>query len=195
MFVGANRAFVTRDGDHRVVEVDVAGDIVRLIGRPLASGLRPYDCDAAHGVAVTGNIGGGGKDIDTLSLLATGADARVLDTVAAGLTPEGVAISPNGRFVAATDNNGSNAPRSSPRWSDHGVLRVWRVAGQRLIPVAVASMGGWGQGVAWSRDGRALVAEAMIDRSVVTWSFNGRQLRRTDRIVLSSGPAGLATTP
>ena len=190
------RALVTRDGDHRVAVVAVDGAGMRVLARTLASGLRPYAIDAAGArrVAVVGNIGGGGRDVDTLSLIdLTGAEPVVVDTVAAGLTPEGVRVSPDARFVAATVNNGSNAAPTSPAFAEHGLLRVWRIAGGQLIPVASAPMGAWGQGIVWSRDSRHLLAQAMVGDRLERFRFDGRAVCREGEVALPGGPAAIAT--
>jgi hypothetical protein len=42
----------------------------------------------------------------------------VVDTLTVGQTPEGVRISPDGKYVAFIVANGSNKPKSSPFFND-----------------------------------------------------------------------------
>ena len=195
VIANGTRALVTRDGDHRVSLVAVGDDSLALTAPATMAGLRPYAIDATGGrrFAVTGNIGGGGRDMDTISLIdLSGATPVTVDTVAVGLTPEGVKMSPDGRYVAVTVNNGSNMPRASRGWSDHGLLQVWRIDRARLVKAAEAPMGGWGQGMVWSRDGRQILAQAMLGNRIESFSFDGTHLRRGVVLTLPAGPAAIA---
>jgi DNA-binding beta-propeller fold protein YncE len=195
-FANGARALVTRDGDHRISVLAIEGTTMRAMPRALAGGLRPYAIDTAgpRRFAVVGNIGGGGTDTDTISLIdLTLPEPRVVDTVAVGLTPEGLKMSPDGRFVAVNVNNGSNNARRSPTWSDHGELQVWRIDGGRLHLVTSARIGGWGQAAAWSKDGRTILVQTMLDTAVSAFAFDGHRLRPGQRIELPAGPAAMAT--
>jgi DNA-binding beta-propeller fold protein YncE len=197
-YASGRKALVTRDGDHRVSIVLVDGDILTLEPVSLASGLRPYAIDAvgSGAFAVVGNIGGGGRDVDTISLIDLGEPMpAVVDTVAVGLTPEGLKMSLDGRFVAVTVNNGSNMPRAARGWSDHGVLQIWRIAGKRLSKVTEIAMGGWGQGIVWSKDGRQILAQAMIGNRIQSFGFDGSRLTRGPELTLASGPAAIGSQP
>ncbi len=190
------KALVTRDGDHRISVVTVTDTGLSVGTATLAAGLRPYAIDAAGPrFAVVGNIGGGGRDMDTISLIDLGGEPAVVDTVAVGLTPEGVKMSPDGRFVAVTVNNGSNLPRAARGWSDHGLLQVWRITGSHLVKVTEAPMGGWGQGMVWSRDGRQILAQAMLGNRIESFAFDGARLRRGAVVTLPAGPAAIAGRP
>jgi DNA-binding beta-propeller fold protein YncE len=196
-FAGGTRALVTRDGDHRISMVAVGDGGLTVSDATIAAGLRPYAIDAtgSRRFAVVGNIGGGGRDVDTISLIdLSGATPVTDDAVAVGLTPEGVKMSPDGRYVAVTVNNGSNMPRASRGWSDHGSLQVWRIDRGRLTKVAETTMGGWGQGMVWSRDGHQILAQAMLGNRIESFTFDGTRLRRGAVLTLPAGPAAIAGT-
>lgn len=195
-FADGHRALVTRDGDHRISVLKIDGEKVEVLPETVAAGLRPYQIDTAgpRRHAVVANIGGGGRDVDTLSLIdLTEAVPRVTDTVAVGLTPEGVKMSPDGRFVAVNVNNGSNASPRSPRYHPRGVLQVWRIDAGRLAKVTDTFTGAWGQGIAWSRDGRTLLVQAMVGNVIEVFSFDGGQLRAVATLNMPTGPAALRT--
>jgi hypothetical protein len=59
--------------------------------------------------------------------------------------------------------------------------------------LAEAKIGKWSQGVAWSRDGRTLLAQSMFDKSLSVLSFDGEHLKITGEIKVSGGPEGLRT--
>jgi len=194
-FADDTRALVTRDGDSRVAVVAMEGERMRLLPRALAAGVRPYGIDAAgrRRFAAVAAIGGGGTDADTVSLIALDRDnPRVLDTVSVGATPEGIAVSPDERFVAVNVNNGSNLPAGSPHHRAHGLLQIWRITGGRLVRVTGAPVGAWGQGVAWSADGRAVLVQDAVERRLANFRFDGRRLTPGDTLTMPSEPAALA---
>lgn len=193
---GGRKALVTRDGDHRISLVTVTGDALSIGETSLAAGLRPYAIDAAGPrFAVVGNIGGGARDVDTISLIdLSGPTPAVVDTVAVGFTPEGVKMSPDGRFVAITVHNRSNLPRGARGWSDHGLLQIWRIANARLIKVTEAPMGGWGQGIVWSKDSRQILAQTPLRGRIQSFGFDGARLTRGPELILA-GPAAIASWP
>lgn len=196
-FDGGRRALVSRDGDHRISILTITDTEVRLEPQTMAPGLRPYQIDTAgpRDFAVSANIGGGGRDEDTLSLIdLRPAIPRVVDVVAAGLTPEGVKMSPDGRYVAATINNGSNASTMSPRYHRDGIVQVWRIENEgRLVRVAHAPGGAWGQGLAWSSDGKTLLAQSAADDRIDIYAFDGEHLSPEGQIPMPAGPAGIRT--
>jgi DNA-binding beta-propeller fold protein YncE len=116
---------------------------------------------------------------------------RALDQIAVGPVPEGIAISPDGRYVAVTVMNGSNAAPSSPFFEDHGLLKILRLDGTSLRPLTEAPVGQWCQGVAWHPDGHSLLVQCMIERRIRTFRFDGTRLTPGTAIAVEAGPAGL----
>jgi DNA-binding beta-propeller fold protein YncE len=195
-FDGDRRALVSRDHDHRIVQLSIEGANVTLTPVGLAAGLRPYqiDTDGPRRFAVSGNIGGGGRDVDTVSLIDLApAVPRVVDTVSVGLTPEGLKMSPDGRYVAVNVNEGSNLSTKAPGYHLQGLVQVWRIDGQKLVKVTQAPVGGWGQGIAWSRDSRRLLVQCMVGRTVEAFAFDGRRLRHEATLSMPAGPAAIRT--
>ena len=104
-------ALVSRDGDHKISVLTVDGNKVEHAKRDINAGLRryPLDISSRGDVAVVANIGIGQGDADTASLIDLQAKPpRLVDTVTVGQTPEGLKMSPDGRYVAVTAMNGSN---------------------------------------------------------------------------------------
>jgi DNA-binding beta-propeller fold protein YncE len=189
-------AYVTRDGDDRISVLTVDGDKVEDAKRVLYAGLRPYGIDIAGSgdLAVVANIGRGGGDIDTISVIDLKAKpSRVVNTVSVGQSPEAVKMSPDGRHVAVVVINGSNRATTSPFYNRHSLLQVYRLSGRDLTQVAEAQLGHWCQGAAWSRDGRTLVSQCMIERELYAFAFDGAKLTPTGTIKLKNGPAAIRT--
>ena len=195
-FDNGRRALITRDGDHKISLLRIEGTRVTLAADVIAAGLRPYqiDTDGPRRYAIVGNIGGGGRDVDTISLIDLAEPVpRVIDTAAVGLTPEAVKMSPDGRFVAVNVNNGSNASPASPRYHANGLLQVWRIDSGQLRKLVEAPVGGWGQGIAWSRNSRTLLVQCMVGERIEVFAFDGQALRHTGQLQMPAGPAGIRT--
>jgi DNA-binding beta-propeller fold protein YncE len=195
-FDDGKRALVTRDGDHKISMLLIDGDKVTVTPTVIAAGLRPYQIDTAgpRRYAAVATIGGGGRDIDTISLLSLAeAMPATVDTVAVGLTPEGIKMSPDGRYVAVNVNNGSNNRPGSVHYHSQGLLQVWRIDDGRLSKIAQAEVGGWGQGIAWSKDSRSLLVQCMVGTSIDVFGFDGRTLRLAGKLGMPAGPAAIRT--
>jgi DNA-binding beta-propeller fold protein YncE len=186
------RALVTRDGDSRISILAIDGDTVTDTKKLMAGGLRPYSIEVSSkgDVAVFGNAGGGQGDVDFVSVVDLKA-MRVVNHVPVGQTPEAVYMSADGGYVAVTVMNGSNRARSHPAFNDHGLVKVYRIEGTNLTPVAEANVGHWCQGAAWSRDGKTLAVQCMVEKELETFAFDGQSLRRTGEVKLSGGGAGI----
>lgn len=89
--------------------------------------------------------------------------------------------------------NGSNRPKSHPAFNDHGLVKVFRIAGTKLTPVAEAKVGHWCQGAVWSRDNRTILVQCMVEKELQVLSFDGKELKMTGAIKVSGGPAGIRT--
>jgi DNA-binding beta-propeller fold protein YncE len=192
-------ALLTRDGDSMISILAVDGTKVEYTKRDLSAGLRPYglDISADGSVAVVANIGRGGGDNDTVSVIDLRATPiRVVETVTVGQTPEGIILSPDGKLCAVQVMNGSNKPRESPFHAANGKLLLYRVEGTRLVPVAAAWVGHWSQGIAFSADSRTILVQNMVEKDIQVFRWDGSTLQDTGRrIKTNGGPAGIRTAP
>jgi len=134
--------------------------------------------------------------VDVVSLVDLLANPpRVIDQIAVGPTPEGIAVSPNGRYVALTVMNGTNASKTSPFFHDFGILKILELSARKLTPVAEAKIGHWCQGAAWSKDSRTVFAQCVVEKEIQTFSFDGKSLKPTAAIKINGGPAGIRVSP
>jgi len=188
-------ALVTRDGDDRISVLSIDGARVEYTKRDISAGLRPYGIDIASSgaFAAVANIGRGGGDADTVSLIDLRAKPpRVVSTLTVGQTPEGIKVSPDGSTVAAVVMNGSNKPKDSPFFTDHGKLVLLRVTGTDLSRLGEAAIGHWSQGAAFSPDGKRIFVGNMMEKDIQVFELAGAGLRDTGlRIAVKGGPAAI----
>ena len=189
-------ALVTRDGDHRISVLSIDGAKVEDTKRYMVASIRPYSISISPkgDVAVLTNQGGGQGDADVITVIDLKQNPpRIVDTISVGQTPEGATMSPDGSHVAITIQNGSARAKSQQGYNDHGLLKIYRIKGTKLTLAAEAKVGGWGQGVVWSKNGKTLLAQSMLNKSLDVLSFNGRQLKVVGAVKINGGPAGIRT--
>ena len=188
-------ALVTRDGDDRISVLSINGTRVEYTKRDLSAGLRPYGIDiASNGAfAAVANIGRGGGDADTVSLIDLKAKPpRVTSTVTVGQTPEGIKVSPDSSMVVAVVMNGSNKPKDSPFFHDGGKLVLLGVTGTDLSRLGEAPIGHWSQGAAFSPDGKHVFVGNMVEKAIQVLALDGTTLRDTGlRLAVKGGPAAI----
>jgi DNA-binding beta-propeller fold protein YncE len=188
------RALVSRDGDHRITVLDINGREVTASKREIYAGLRPYSLDIAPNgeFAIVGNVGIGQGDSDTISLIDLKANPpRVIDTTTVGQTPEGVMISPDGRYIGVTVVNGSNKPAESPF---HGLANfvLYRVEGGKLQRVSELGGGNWLQGQAYSPDGGIVLVQDAMNREIRLYQISSGRLEDTgQRLKLNGAPSAM----
>lgn len=189
-------ALVTRDGDHRISVLSVDGAKVEDTKRYMVASIRPYSISISPkgNVAVLTNQGGGQGDSDVISVIDLKQNPpRVVDNINVGQIPEGATMSPDGNYVAITIQNGSARLKGSPAYHDHGLVKIFRIHGTKLTLAGEAKVGGWGQGIVWSKNGRTLLAQSMHNKALDILSFNGSQLKVVGQLKVHGNPAGIRT--
>jgi DNA-binding beta-propeller fold protein YncE len=189
-------ALVTRDGDHRISILSVDGSTVTDTKRIMTGGFRPYAVEVSPkgDIAVVGNQGANAGDIMPVNVVdLKGKAPRIVNTVDVGQYVEGLAFSDDGNFLAVIAQNGSSLASSHPFYNDHGLLVIFNVNGTTLTKVGEVKIGQWPQGVAWSRDGKTLLAQSMVDNALSIVSFDGKNLNVTGQLKVTGGPDGIRT--
>jgi YVTN family beta-propeller protein len=190
------RALVTRDNDHFISVLNIDGERVTPSGRDISAGLRPYGIAITRDgrFAVVANIGRGGGDSDTVSVIDLRREPyRVTQTVSVGQTPEGIMISPDGRWVGVSVINGSNKPAGSPFLNPNGKLVLLRLDNGVLRPGFEAPIGTWSQGVAFSADSRLVMVQDIVEKRINVFRINPNGLARAATVPLPAGGAAIRT--
>ncbi|MFT4295017.1 MAG: hypothetical protein QM582_06350 [Micropruina sp.] len=197
-------AIVSLRDEQGAAVLDLTGPDVVARPQRLATGVSPYvvDVDAAGRWAVIGSVGWAGKDVrggqsvadaDLVTLVdASSTPLTSVDHAAVPSVPEGVAISPDGRWVVALCMAGSQIPPEQPGHSDTGRLVLLANDDGRLRRVAELPTGAAAQGVVFSRDSERIVAQLYADRCLAVYRISGEGLTDTGvHIDLPGGPASL----
>jgi DNA-binding beta-propeller fold protein YncE len=119
----------------------------------------------------------------------------VVNTVEVGPTPEHLVLSPDGKYMEVTVVNGSSSRPTAPGYNTFGLLKVFKVDGPTLTQVAEAQTGQWGQGAAWSKDGKVILLQGAISKNIEVYRFDGHSLTRDPGATLSmpGRPGAIAT--
>jgi len=189
-------ALVTRNGDHMVQVLTVDGTTVTADKRPITTGVAPYtiDVNSDGTLAAVGNMGRGDGDVDTVSLIdLTVTPFRTVQTATVGRSPEGLKWSPDGQFLAVGAQNGTTKPAGNPFLQEKGRLIMFSVADKQLRQVAEAPIGKWSQGIAFSRDGRTVLVQNMVERTIQVFRWESSKLWPGTPIDIAAGPAAITT--
>jgi DNA-binding beta-propeller fold protein YncE len=201
-FADAGRtAFVVAQGVNSLLRLSVKGSQVVRAPGDIAVGAQPYSIalNPRGGVAYVSHLGGrapssapgpkaGSVGIVDLS------SGRMVGQIDTGVTPEHVGLSPSGRYLEVTVNNGSTLPTSSSAFHDFGLMTIYRVEGTGLFPVAETRTGRWCQGAVWSADERQVLLQCSMRKQLELYRFDGHSLTAApDFIALDARPGAIAT--
>jgi len=194
------RALVAKFLANKVAVLAIDGQKVTYSKYDMATGLYPYNVAITPDgrLAIAGNNGGAGSSdgqVDTAAIIdMTVEPPRVIDQVVVGDGPEGLAMSPTGRYAVEIILNGSNLPHDKFFYHkvsyvtllkiDSKAKKVWRVG----KPVDV---GGLAEGVAFSNDGRYLFVGNFMDATMSILELKGDQLGVVSTFKLPGHPASL----
>lgn len=190
-----------------LVVLDVAGDAVTNSGDRVSTGVGPYSVDvSADGKwAVVGNVGLAGlggpgqlyADADTVTLVdVSQRPFRAVQHITVPSLPEGVAISPNGRWIAAQTMAGSNLPAGNPGHNPRGRVVLFEIRDGQAVQVADVASGQASQGVVFSADSRTLLVQYYVEQQIAVYAVNDGRLEDTgERLPIAGGPASLRSMP
>ena len=185
-------------GEHYVAVLKLDGDKLELTPRQISTGVRPYPLAIAPDgrTAFVANIGRGTGDVDTVSVIDLTLDPpRTVAWVDLGYeTPEGLVLSPDGKLCAVVLQHGTGRPSNSPFFNKQGRVVLFRVEGVKLTKVGEAPIGRWSQGAAFSRDGKTILVQNMVEKNLMVFRFENDKLTDTGvTIPLGGGGAAIRT--
>ncbi len=192
-------ALASKRGENTVAVLSIDGTKVEYTKRDVTAGAGPYALDIASDgkLAVAANVGRGIGDADTVTVIdMTLPPIRSVEHVTVGQTPEGMAISPDGRWLAVGIMNGTNKPKDSPFRSENGKLLLFSLQGGRAVKVAEATTGKNTQGVTFTPDGKYILVQNYVAQELAAYRVTATGLEDTGvRVKVKGHPASIRIAP
>jgi DNA-binding beta-propeller fold protein YncE len=207
----------THDGRHALVALrdeqgvavlNVTDGRVTDSGVRLSSGVAPYTIDISSDGkwAVVSNVGLAGLpsyagklagDVDTVTLIDVSHEPfRAVQHITVPSLPEGVAISPDGKWIGVQAMGGSNLTPDNPGRHSRGKVLLFAIRDGQAVKVSEAPGGEAAQGIVFTADSKHLIVQFNVEKQLAIFAVNGGHLRDTgERIALTGGPSSLRTMP
>ncbi len=207
----------THDGKHALVAlrdqqgiavINIDGEKVSDSRVRLSSGVAPYTIDVSSEGhwAVVSNVGLAGltddhtqkiADSDSISLLDTSVyPFKTVQYLTVPSLPEGVAISPDGKWIAVLSMDGSNLPKGSQGQHPQGKLTLFAIENGSARQVSEVPAGTAGQGVLFAKDSQHIIAQFNVEKQLAVYSIKDKKLvKLPDTVQLTAGPASIRSMP
>ena len=192
-------ALVSKRGAAVVSMLAIDGNKVTYTKRDVTSGTRPYGIDISSdgrfaAVANTGNEDGSFGSVTLIDL--TRQPFRAVEHFTVGVSPEGIAISPDNEWIAVAAANGTNRRKDDPFRSENGRVELYRVSGWKAAKAGEAFAGRNPQGIVFTPDGKYLVVQNYVEKELALYRVTpGGPEDTGQRIPIPGFPAGLRTAP
>jgi DNA-binding beta-propeller fold protein YncE len=189
---------ITRNGEGKVDIVKLSGDEIKPAGT-ITVAPRPYAAVVHPGgkTAVVASLGDpkGGNGVLTVIDLAGNPVGAIVDQADIGAESlEGMMMSADGKWIAGVAHNGSTRPKDAPQYKPAGMLVLYSFDGNKLTKVSEAPIGTWSQGAAFSRDGKTVAVQNMLEKNIqVFHNDNGKLSDTGQKIAVPGGPAAIRT--
>jgi len=187
----------TRNGDGKVVIVKLGPDSVAekatldVAPRPYAVSITP---DGKY--AVVASLGDP-KANGMLTVIDISGDApKIVGTADIGHEAlEGAMMSNDGKWIAGVAHGGSTRPKDAPQFKPNGMVVLYRLDGEKLTKVSEAPIGAWSQGASFSKDGKTLAVQNMIQKNIQVFRNDDGKLTDTgQKIDVGGGAAAIRSS-
>lgn len=201
-------ALVALRDEQGVMVLDIDGAKVTTQRERVSTGIAPYVVDVSSDGrwAVVGNVGLAGLpgnvgrlagDADTFTLVdVSKRPFRAVAHVSVPSLPEGIAISPDGRWIAVQSMDGSNLTADNPGRRPRGKLTLFELRDGRALQVGELPAGEAGQGVVFTADSRRILAQFNVEKQIAVYAVDGGRLTDTGtRLAFTGGPSSIRSMP
>ena len=192
------RAFVLKNMANRLGVLKIDGQTVTYDkADDIPAGYTPYNVEVTPDghYAIALNQGGGlAGNVDTLVTVdATANPPHSIDQTPVGDLPEGMAISPDGKWLAVPLLKGSSSKHDLWSYTKGGALVLLRIEqGGKLHTVGQSPLGGVPEGVAFSPDGRFIYVGNYVEKNVQVFRIDDNKLVDTGKTLSLPGqPASM----
>ncbi|MCH2131233.1 MAG: beta-propeller fold lactonase family protein [Pirellulaceae bacterium] len=167
---------------HYLAVLKLDDGVLSLTERRLTACGKPYRTvitpDGSLGL--TAGSGQEGPDVNALTVVDLTVDPiRTVDYIPVGTGPESFAVHPNSNLLAVMLFNNANLAEGNPARTEHGLLKILARRGKTFEPVQTLPLGRVTQGVAFTADGKYLVAQCHDLYELRVYSVEGEKVQDT----------------
>ncbi|MFO1083507.1 MAG: YncE family protein [Reyranellaceae bacterium] len=181
----------TRNGDAKVAVLKLGADSIAekatldVAPRPYAVSITP---DGKY--AVVASLGDPkGNGVFTVVDI-SGDMPKIVGTVDVGHENlEGAMMSNDGKWVAGVLHAGSTRPKDAPQFKPNGMVVLYRLDDGKLTKTSEAPIGAWSQGASFSKDGKTVAVQNMIQKNIQVFKNDDGKLTDTGQKIDTGGGA------
>jgi len=194
-------AIVALRDENGAAVLSVDGTSVALTKERIATGVNPYAIDVSSDGrwAVIGNTGVSRTvdDADVVTLVdVSKRPFRAAQQISVPATPEGVAISPDGRWIAVSSMAGSNLLATDPGRHKLGSVSLYAIQNGVATKVNELPGGEAAQGVVFTQDSQTVIVQFDVEKALALYAVrDGKLVDTGERIKLAAGPVSLRSMP
>jgi DNA-binding beta-propeller fold protein YncE len=181
--------------------LSVDGSNVALTKERISTGVNPYAIDISSDGrwAVIGNTGTSRTvdDADVVTLVdVSKRPFRAVQQISVSATPEGVAISPDGRWIAVSSMAGSNLLATDPGRRKLGTVSLFEIRDGTATKVNELAGGEAAQGVVFTEDSKTVIVQFDVEKALAIYAIrDGKLVDTNERIKLAAGPVSIRSMP
>jgi DNA-binding beta-propeller fold protein YncE len=188
--------------------LDVEGQSVTLSKERISTGIGPYNIDISSDGrwAAVGNAGLGGLmgrtspgDADLVTLIdVSKRPFRAAQHLTVPAIPEGVALSPDGKWLAVQCMNGSNLTPTDPGPGRQklGKVVLFSIGEGGAVKAGELPGGEAAQGIVFATDNKTILVQFNVEKELAVYQVRDGGLVDTEaRIKLDAGPVSIRTMP
>ena len=126
----------------------------------------------------------------------TGDTPKIIGTADIGHEAlEGAMMSADGKWIAGVAHAGSTRPKDAPQYKATGMIVLYKLDGDKLTKVSEAPIGAWSQGASFSRDGKTLAVQNMVQKNIQVFKNDDGKLTDTgQKIDVGGGAAAIRSS-
>ena len=201
-------AIVAQRDDNGAAVLAVEGNKVTLTNERITTGVTPYSVDisgdgkwAVIGTnGVTGMLGLQGRtagDADVVTLVdVSKRPFRAAQQISVPSFPEGVALSPDGRYIVVNSMAGSNLTPDNPGRNKLGKVVLYEIRDGWAEKVNEVAGGEGSQGIIFTQDSKTVILQLNVERALGIYAIrDGKLVDTGTRIKLAAGPVSIRSMP
>jgi len=194
-------AIVSLRDENGAVVLSIDGTTVKNTGERVSTGVNPYAIDISSDGqwAVIGNTGTVRTvaDADVVSLVdVSKRPFRTVQQISVPATPEGVALSPDGKWIVVSSMAGSNLLANDPGRGKLGKVGLYAIKDGWATLVNELPGGKAAQGVVFTQDGKNILVQFDVERAIAIYTIrDGKLVDTGERIKLAAGPVSIRSMP